>query len=98
MSELLTDDQITEALRSLPGWEARPGAIVRSVRAPDFRTAIRLVNEVAEVAEQLNHHPDIDIRWTSVSFTLTTHSKGGVTSNDLELAARINPIVAQIVG
>ncbi|REF35594.1 4a-hydroxytetrahydrobiopterin dehydratase [Thermasporomyces composti] len=98
MSELLTDDQITEALRTLPGWEARPGAIVRSVRAPDFRTAIRLVDEVAEVAEQLHHHPDIDIRWTTVSFSSTTHSQGGVTNNDLELARQINLVVAQVVG
>lgn len=98
MSELLSDDQITEALRTLPGWEARPGAIHRSVRAPDFRTGIRLVNEVAEVAEQLNHHPDIDIRWTTVSFSLTTHSRGGVTNNDLELAKQINLVVDQVVG
>lgn len=90
MPELLTDDQITEALRTLPGWEARSGSLVRAVTAPDFRAGIRLVDRVADAAEDMDHHPDIDIRWTTVTFSLATHSMGGVTRNDVELAERIS--------
>jgi len=59
---------------------------------------IQLVVEVAKAAERLNHHPDIDIRWTTVSFSLTTHSAGGVTRNDVELAREINSIAAANLG
>ncbi len=95
MTDLLTDDQITEALRGLPGWEGRPGALFRAVKAPSFLAGIELVSDVAQVAEQLDHHPDIDIRWTRVSFSLSTHALGGVTDNDVELARRINAAVEQ---
>jgi 4a-hydroxytetrahydrobiopterin dehydratase len=92
MAGLLSDDQITEALRDLPGWDARPGALHRSVTAPDFPTGIALVNDVAQAAERQNHHPDIDIRWTTLSFTLSTHSEGGVTTNDVTLAREISQL------
>ena len=59
---------------------------------PTFLDGIRLVDAVAEVAEELDHHPDIDIRWTSVTFVLSTHSAGGVTERDLTLAGRINEL------
>ena len=93
---LLSDDQITDTLRDLPGWEARPGALFRSVKAPSFLAGIRLVDEVAEVAEQLNHHPDIDIRWRTVSFTLSTHVRGGVTQYDVDLARRVTAVIDQL--
>jgi 4a-hydroxytetrahydrobiopterin dehydratase len=98
MTDLLTDDQITSSLRDLPGWQARPGCLVRDVTAPDFLSGIALVADVAQAAEQMNHHPDIDIRWTTVTFSLTTHAQGGVTNNDVELARRISEIVDQRVG
>ncbi|GAA5023942.1 4a-hydroxytetrahydrobiopterin dehydratase [Actinopolymorpha pittospori] len=98
MTDLLTDDQITHALRDLPGWQPRPGSLVRDVTAPDFLAGIALVGDVAQAAEQMNHHPDIDIRWTTVTFSLTTHARGGVTDNDVELARRISEIVDQRFG
>jgi 4a-hydroxytetrahydrobiopterin dehydratase len=62
----------------------------RTVQAPDFPTAIRLVDAVAQDAEAMDHHPDMDIRWRNVTFVLSTHSAGGVTGNDTELARRID--------
>jgi 4a-hydroxytetrahydrobiopterin dehydratase len=98
MADLLSDDQITRALGDLPGWEARSGSLFRAVKAPDFLAGIGLVSAVAEVAEEMDHHPDIDIRWTTVSFALSTHSLGGITTLDAELAGRINKIVDQRFG
>jgi 4a-hydroxytetrahydrobiopterin dehydratase len=57
---------------------------------------IRLVVDVARIAEELDHHPDIDVRWTTVRFRLTTHSAGGVTDNDFALAGRIDAIVDEV--
>jgi len=96
--ELLSDDQITEALRDLPGWEAHTGTLFRAVKAPAFLTGIGIVDDVAVIAEQLNHHPDIDIRWTTVSFTLSTHVSGGVTQYDIELAKRISAAIDKRLG
>jgi 4a-hydroxytetrahydrobiopterin dehydratase len=92
MPELLAPDELAEALGSLPGWSGDARALRRAVEAPDFPTGIRVVDDVAVVAEELDHHPDIDIRWTTVAFTLSTHSKGGVTERDVELARRIDEI------
>ena len=91
MQELLTQDEINRALANeLPQWRQEGDAITRSVEAPSFMDGIRLVQAVAEVAEELNHHPDIDIRWTTVTFTLSTHSAGGLTREDLRLAGDID--------
>jgi 4a-hydroxytetrahydrobiopterin dehydratase len=87
---LLDQDEIDTALAELPGWSQVGDAITRSVEASSFMDGIRLVSAVAEVAEDLNHHPDIDIRWTTVTFTLSTHSEGGLTQNDMRLAGDIN--------
>ncbi len=92
MSALLDGETIARRLTELPGWSGDPAALRRTVKAPTFLDGIRLVAAVAEVAEELDHHPDIDIRWTSVTFTLSTHSAGGVTEKDLTLAARINSL------
>ncbi|MEQ4207899.1 4a-hydroxytetrahydrobiopterin dehydratase [Actinopolymorpha sp. B9G3] len=98
MAELLSDDQITDALRDLPGWEARAGTLHRAVTAPDFLTGVALVSEVAQAAEQQDHHPDIDIRWTTVTFTLSTHSEGGITTKDVSLARDINRLAESRAG
>jgi 4a-hydroxytetrahydrobiopterin dehydratase len=91
MSELLSQDEIDRALSTeLPQWRQDGDAITRSVTAPSFMDGIRLVQQVAEVAEDLDHHPDIDIRWTTVTFTLSTHSAGGLTAKDLRLAGDID--------
>ncbi|GAA4690402.1 4a-hydroxytetrahydrobiopterin dehydratase [Pseudonocardia yuanmonensis] len=90
MAELLDDDAVTAALTDLPGWERDGNAIVRSAELPSFPDAITVVDRVAEDAEERNHHPDIDIRWRTVTFRLSTHSAGGLTAKDTELAAQIS--------
>lgn len=98
---VLTDEQVDAALAqgrekgapNLDGWERADGVLRRSVKFPAFLDGIEAVRKVAERAEQKDHHPDIDIRWRTVSFTLVTHSAGGITQNDLEMAQEINEIL-----
>jgi len=94
MAEVLTKDDLAHRLATLDGWTGDERAITRTVEMPTFLGAIEVVVRVAEVAEALDHHPDMDIRYRSVTFTCTTHSAGGVTARDFELAHRINEIVA----
>jgi 4a-hydroxytetrahydrobiopterin dehydratase len=94
MPQVLTSEQLATALKELHGWEGDASGITRSVRAPSFVAAIRLVDAVAEVAESLDHHPDIDIRWTTIKFACSTHSKGGVTDLDVTLARRIDELAS----
>ena len=91
---LLDQDEIDSGLAELPGWSQVGDTITRSVEASSFMDGIRLVSAVAEVAEDLNHHPDIDIRWTTVTFTLSTHSEGGLTQSDMRLAGDINRLAS----
>ena len=86
----LTEDEIATGLAALPDWTREGDAITRTAETASFPTAIRVVDAVAETAEQLDHHPDIDIRWRTLRFVLSTHSAGGLTSLDLTLAARID--------
>jgi len=95
MPALLDDAEIRTALTAMPGWAGGTDAIRRTVSAPDFPTAIRIVDDVAVIAEELDHHPDIDIRWRKLRFTLSTHSKGGVTGYDLTLARRIDEVAGK---
>jgi 4a-hydroxytetrahydrobiopterin dehydratase len=91
---LLTQQEVTAALESLPAWTQDGDTLVRAVTAPGFMAGIDLVRRVAEEAERRNHHPDIDIRWTTVTFRLSTHSAGGLTENDLALARAIDALAA----
>ncbi|MBA3233282.1 MAG: 4a-hydroxytetrahydrobiopterin dehydratase [Propionibacteriales bacterium] len=91
MADIFTNAQISAALETdLDGWTLDGDSIVRAVETDSFTAGIHLVDEVAKVAEELNHHPDIDIRWTTLTFRLSTHSEGGVTDDDLKLAAEID--------
>jgi 4a-hydroxytetrahydrobiopterin dehydratase len=90
---LLTEDEIEEALADLDGWTGDTESLTRTAELPSFTAAISVVDEVAEVAEEMDHHPDIDIRWRTLTFTCSTHSEGGVTEKDVELAHRINSII-----
>jgi 4a-hydroxytetrahydrobiopterin dehydratase len=92
MADMLTADQLAEGLAAVPGWSGDTSGISRTITADTFPRGIALVTAVAENAETMNHHPDIDIRYTDVTFRLSTHSAGGVTAQDLELAARINEL------
>ena len=75
-------------------WIEAEGALRRVVELPSFAEAIAFVNRVAELAERENHHPDIDIRYRTVSVAWTTHSAGGITDRDRELAALTDQLVA----
>jgi 4a-hydroxytetrahydrobiopterin dehydratase len=88
----LTDDEVVRALAELDGWSGDTSSLRRSVKATTFLAGIRLVDAVAEVAEAMDHHPDIDIRWTTITFTCSTHSAGGVTDLDVALARRIDEL------
>ena len=95
MTQLLDSADIDKALADLPGWVRDGDSIRARFSAPDFPTAIGLVDAVAIAAEAADHHPDIDIRWRDVLFVLSTHSDGGVTAQDVELAGQIAGLAAQ---
>ena len=92
--DLLSDQQITDGLLALPQWRREGASLLRTVQAKDFPAAIRVVDAVAVQAEAMDHHPDIDIRWRTLHFTLSTHSAGGITALDLRLAALIDAAAA----
>jgi 4a-hydroxytetrahydrobiopterin dehydratase len=89
---LLTEDEITAELASVPGWTRAGSSITHSDTLADFRAAMLHVTAVAEVAEEANHHPDILIQWNRVTLTLSTHSAGGLTMADFDLARRISQL------
>jgi len=90
----LDDDRIDEALRGR-AWRREGDAIVRDLEFKDFRGAIAFVNTVADIAEEANHHPDLLVHsWNKVRVTLSTHSEGGLTQNDLDLAERIDGVAS----
>jgi 4a-hydroxytetrahydrobiopterin dehydratase len=91
---VLTDEQVDAALPDLNGWEREDGALRRSVKFPAFLAGIDAVRRVAEHAEAEDHHPDIDIRWRTVTFALVTHSEGGITDKDVAMAHEIDAIIA----
>ncbi len=83
----LTEDELLSHLPKLPGWTRQGGIIHKTYEFPDFSHAMDFVNQVAEAAESVNHHPDIDIRYSKVTLSLSTHDSGGLTQKDMELAA-----------
>ncbi len=89
MARLLADDEIAAQLADLPGWRRDGDSLVAAYTSADFPAAVSLVAAVADEAEQMQHHPDIDIRWTTTRWALSTHSAGGLTQLDIELAHRI---------
>lgn len=90
---VLSDDQVDAALPELDGWERADGALRRSVTFPGFLDGIEAVRRVAEHAEAADHHPDIDIRWRTVTFVLVTHSEGGITDKDVAMAREIDALL-----
>jgi 4a-hydroxytetrahydrobiopterin dehydratase len=94
MAELLTDDQLNEALSHLRAWrQDGVTTLVRTVELASFIQAIQVVNRIAEIAENDDHHPDIDIRWRTLTFHLSTHSAGGLTAKDVSLATEIDSVI-----
>jgi 4a-hydroxytetrahydrobiopterin dehydratase len=98
MAELLDTAAVTDALGGLPGWTRDGDSLVRTAKLPSFPAAIGVVDRVAEYAEAQDHHPDIDIRWRTVTFRCATHSKGGITELDVALAAAISAEVQEAGG
>jgi 4a-hydroxytetrahydrobiopterin dehydratase len=89
---LLTEDQIATRLGGVPGWDLQGDSIVAAVTRADFRDALLYVGAVGYLAEAANHHPDIAISWNKVTLTLSTHSAGGLTGADFDLAERISAL------
>jgi len=94
MPAKLSDLDIQRALGTLPGWARRGDALVKTFVFPRFADGIAFVAAVAAIADGMDHHPDIDVRYTKVTFTLSTHSAGGITALDLELARKIEGAAA----
>ena len=92
MSAVLSDIAIQRALGTLPGWSRRGDVLTKTYTLPSFPAAITLVQRVADAAERADHHPDIDIRYTKVTFALSTHSAGGITQKDIDLAGEIEQL------
>ncbi|MEO8623024.1 MAG: 4a-hydroxytetrahydrobiopterin dehydratase [bacterium] len=93
MPAKLSDLEIQRALGSLPGWARRGEVLTKSYTFPTFAEGIDFVQRVARAADAVDHHPDIDIRYTKIVCTLSTHDAGGITQADLSLAAKIESLV-----
>ena len=85
----LNDEEIDQRLGALRGWQRDGDAIRRTFKLDDFKGSVDFVNRLTPEAEDMNHHPDLAISWNEVTVTITTHSEGGLTANDFELARRI---------
>ncbi len=94
MPRLLNDSEIKKRLKTLKGWKHDGKFITKSFEFESFMDGIAFVSRVADVAEKEEHHPDIHIRYTTVTLSVQTHSEGGVTEWDLELAEAIEKMVA----
>ena len=86
----LSDAEIDERLGGLDGWRRSGDAIVKEFDNGDFKGSVDFVNRLTPEAEEMNHHPDLEISWKTVTVTITTHSEGGLTENDFELARRMD--------
>jgi 4a-hydroxytetrahydrobiopterin dehydratase len=91
----LSDIEIQRNLGSLSGWSRKGEAIVKSYHFATFPAGIAFVAQVAEIAEAQEHHPDVDIRYTKIQFSCSTHDAGGVTDKDFALARAIEALAAQ---
>ena len=92
--EVLHTDVVDAALAGGIDWQRHGDELVKTRRGKDFADALAYVNSVAELAEEMDHHPDVDIRWNVVTLRLSTHSKGAITALDLDLARRIDALPA----
>jgi 4a-hydroxytetrahydrobiopterin dehydratase len=95
VTERLSDIGIQRELGALPGWTRRGDALTKTFRFATFPSGISFVTRVADLAESMDHHPDIDIRHTRLTFTLSTHDAGGITANDVRLAREIERLAVE---
>jgi 4a-hydroxytetrahydrobiopterin dehydratase len=97
MPTVLTQSQIDEKLAARhPDWAGSPAKLTRSIEFADFLTAAEFINRLAPRCEELDHHPDLALRWRWVQIELSTHSAGGVTDLDLTLAAIVDEVAAEL--
>ena len=89
---LLSDSEVSERLNDLEGWSRDGGQIVRSFDRGDFVGSVAFAQAIVAPAEELNHHPDLEISWATVTVRITNHAEGGLTAADFELAARIDAL------
>ena len=85
----LSPEQITENLKALPGWERKGEAIAKQYTFKEFMGGIRFINRIAEIAEQMDHHPDMTVNYRRITFSLSTHDQGGITEKDIKLGEAI---------
>jgi len=95
--KLLSESELAESLQGL-AWDRDGGELVREVTLADFNAAVEFVNKVAKLAEEMNHHPDINIAYRRVTLRVSTHSAGGLTELDVELARKVDALVAATAG
>jgi 4a-hydroxytetrahydrobiopterin dehydratase len=93
MRKPLTQDEVQNALGKLPGWSTDGSALTRTFRFDKFADGIAFVQRVARAADEADHHPDIDIRYTNITMRLSTHDAGGITPADVRLAEQIDSLV-----
>ena len=93
MADLIDPSNLDNFAKKVPEWEIDGDNLTRTFEFDEFMEAIDFVNSVAEIAEEAQHHPDIDVRFNTVILTLTTHDLGGLTKADFEVAARIDNLV-----
>lgn len=93
--QAISPEQADSRLAALPGWKIEDGELVRTFKFEDFRQSLAFVNEVGKLAEAAGHHPDIDIRYSTVRLALVTHDAGGLTTKDFELAGQITKDLAK---
>lgn len=89
---LLGNDEIEARLAGLNGWERRGDALAKAFDRGDFVGAVAFVDSLVAPAEEMGHHPDLEISWSTVTVTISTHSEGGLTAADFELAAKIDAL------
>ena len=89
---LLSDEEIAAKLGELDGWERKGEAIAKDFSCGDFVGSVKFVDGLVGPAEEMGHHPDLEISWDTVTVTITTHSEGGLTANDFELAGKIDSL------
>jgi 4a-hydroxytetrahydrobiopterin dehydratase len=92
--ELLSDSEIESRLAELEGWKRDGQMIVKTFELADFVGSVEFIDKVVEPAEEMGHHPDLNVSWNKVGVSITTHAAGGLTANDFELAKRIDALTA----
>ena len=90
---VLTEADITKRLKALEGWKVSGGELTKTFKLASFPFAIEFVQQIGTIAEEVQHHPDMDIRFDKVKIALSTHDENGITEKDFDLAAQIEALL-----